>query len=58
MGGRGETVLYGRKYAKTKEERDALKAEIIGIIDAAVTNITVITLVETSTGTKQGTGSS
>jgi|EndMetStandDraft_5_1072996.scaffolds.fasta_scaffold151888_2 hypothetical protein len=55
MGGRGETVLYRRKYAKTKEEREALKAEIIGIIDAAVTNITVITLVETGTGSsKQG----
>jgi len=55
MGGRGETVLYRRKYAKTKEEREALKAEIIGILDAAVTNITVITLVETGTGSsKQG----
>jgi hypothetical protein len=36
MGGRGETVLYGRKYAKTKEERDALKAEIIGIAFGAI----------------------
>jgi hypothetical protein len=46
MGGRGETVLYKRIFGTDQTQRDSIKADIIRTIDATITNITVIALLE------------
>jgi hypothetical protein len=55
MGGRGETVLY-KRLSTSQHQREAIKADIIRTIDAAVTNITVIALVETRVGPNTDSG--
>lgn len=52
MGGKGELASYVRIRAKSKKERDKLKDTIVAIIDEAFTPISIIALVDESSGRK------
>ena len=47
MGGKGESVRYGRLRARNYKQRDQLKKSLIRIIDRATAGLSVITLVNT-----------